>query len=113
MGAHQTRGDRARNGGFMSRRYQREGLDWNPYQRHVNQKLAATHVENDRGWRIPNTVEEGFEAHNMSLWYLHYRVLWFATGVLKPSSESERVEALRCARWYLDRARQCPAPVLP
>lgn len=84
MAAHQARGDRERSGNHMSTRYQREGLSWNPYQGHVNAKLAATYVENDRGWRIPNTVEEGFEAHNMSLWWLHYRVLLFATGVLTP-----------------------------
>lgn len=83
------------------------------YNYHRNQKYAATHVENERGWRIPNTVEEGFEALNLSLWWLHYRVLWFATGALTASSEYERTESLRYARWYLDRTRQCPAPVLP
>lgn len=97
----------------MSTRYQREGLGWNPYQGYVNAKLAATYAENDRGWRIPNTFEEGFEALNLSLWWLRYRALWFATGVLTPSSDYERTEALRTARWHLDRARQCPAPVLP
>jgi hypothetical protein len=95
------------------RRQDRDGPLLKGYQYHVNQKLAATHVENERGWRIPNTVEEGFEALNLSLWWLHYRVIWFQIGVLTCNSKAERDEAWRNARWYLERSRQCPAPRLP
>lgn len=95
------------------RRQDREGVRRSAYQGHVNAKLASTHVENERGWRIPNTVEEGFEALNISLWWLHYRALWFATGVLTTHSDYERTEAVRKARLYLLEASQCPAPFLP
>ena len=97
----------------MSRRQDREGVRRSAYQGHVNAKYRASHVENERGWRVPNTVEEGFEAINVSLWWLHYRALWFATGVLTPSSPYEVEEARRKARLYLEDARGCPAPALP
>lgn len=97
----------------MSRRQDREGIPRHAYQGHVNAKMRASHVENERGWRIPNTVEEGFAALNTSLWWLHYRALWFATGVLTARSNVERDEARRNARSYLDDARLCPAPRLP
>jgi len=94
------------------RRENRGGRMIHGYQYHLNQKLAASHVENERGWRIPNTVEEGFEALNLSLWWLHYRVLWFHLGVLS-STARDREEAWHNARIYLNRARQCPRPRLP
>lgn len=97
----------------MSRRQDREGVRRSAYQGHVNAKFRASHVENDRGWRIPNTVEEGFEALTLSCWWLHYRCLWFATGVLTAQSEYERREALHSARSYLERAKTCPPAPLP
>ena len=97
----------------MSRRMDREGVARHAYQGHVNAKLRSAHVENERGWRIPNTVEEGFEALNISWWWLRYRCLWFATGVLTPQSNYERAEALHSARSYLGRAKTCPPAPLP
>jgi hypothetical protein len=97
----------------MSRRQDREGVARHAYQAHVNAKLAAKYVEDDRGWKIPNTVEEAFDALNLSAWWLHYRALWFATGVLTPQSKYEIEEARHSARSYLKRAYSCPPAPLP
>lgn len=97
----------------MSRRQDREGIPRHAYQAHVNAKKAACYVENERGWRIPNTVEDAFEMFALSTWWLHYRLLWFATGVLTPSSEAEREAAWRYARGYFGYFRNCPSPRLP
>ena len=48
----------------MSRRQDREGVARHAYQSHVNAKLASRYVENELGWKIPNTVEEAFDAMN-------------------------------------------------
>lgn len=95
------------------RRQDREGVLRSAYQGHVNAKMRACYVENDSGWWVPNTVEDGFEALNTSLWWLHYRALWFATKVLTPQSTYEFIEARRNVRIYLDIAHKCPGPRLP
>ena len=97
----------------MSRRQDRENVPRHAYQAHVNAKMRAKYVENERGWKIPNTVEEGFAHLNSSWWWLHYRALFFATGVLTPQSRYEIEEGRRKAKFYLDDARRCPAAPLP
>lgn len=97
----------------MSRRQDREGIARHAYQTHINAKLAAKYVDDDRGWKIPNTVEEGFAALNLSAWWLRYRALAFATGVLTPQSGYEIEEARHSARFHLNRARICPSVPLP
>jgi len=91
----------------MSRRSDREGVLRSEYQRRVNAMLAASHVENERGWRIPNTVIEGWEALNQAMWWLRYRLL-----ILSPSPYV-RADVMRLIRIYLAESRSCPAPRLP
>lgn len=97
----------------MSRRQDREGIPRHAYQGHVNAKFRASYVEDDKGWKIPCTVEEAFECLNFAAWWTHYRALWFATGVLTPQSKYEIDEARRMVRYYLREARRCPAVPLP
>lgn len=97
----------------MSRRQDREGVHRSAYQAHKNAKLAACYAENARGWRIPNTVEDAFEAFGMLQWWTHYRLLWFATGVLTPSSGAEVDMCWRYVRGYLRDFQACPGPRLP
>lgn len=91
----------------MSRRMDREGVDRVEIQRRINEACAKSPV-NERGWRVPDQVFEGFHELNIVASYF-YRLF-----VLKQHMSAwQRNDELQSARHHLDNARNAPAPKLP
>jgi hypothetical protein len=117
----------------MSRRSDRENVPRSEYQRRVNAMLAASYQENERGWRIPNTVLDGWDELNHAIYALRCVLIWSRlpsrNQAIKPlfnadftinrselhrGMDAARLESdMRSFHFHIARARQCPTATLP
>lgn len=85
----------------------REGVARSETQRRRNIDYQTGYRENERGWPIPWTVWQRWEALNKAQWHYRYRLAMGRTSILY------NADSIRLLHIYVAEARGCARPRLP